>query len=418
MSAARSTADHTGMPHGHDAPPRLTLDRAQVALPREGWTARLPLVGGALALVLLAAAFVVGRGQEAQLYRSYLLNWAFFTTLALGGLFFVLLQHLTRAGWSVVVRRLAESVAATLPLLAVLFVPIAFGVRSIYPWASQEAAHDHVLAHKAPWLSPGPFLVRAAIYLVIWAFLGWWFWRQSERQDRMGALQITRRLQSASAPATVLFALTLTFAAFDWIMSLAPRWYSTVFGGYLFAGLAMSAFALLIVLALLLQKGGLLEGVVTRDHFHDLGKLMFAFVVFWAYIAFSQFMLQWYANMPEETNWFAERLGHGWLPLTRALAIGHFVVPFFFLLLRDVKRHPVGLLASSLWLLLMQWLDLYWLIMPGLYHEGPRLHLLDVLTFLALGSAFTAALAGTLRSKALVPLNDPRLAESLAFENV
>ena len=378
--------DHTGMPHGHDPHARPSLDQAQVALPREGLGARLPLIGGVLALGLLAVTFFVGRGQEAQLYRSYLLNWTFFATLGLGGLFFVLIQHLTRAGWSVVVRRLAEAVGATLPVLAVLFVPIAFGVR--------------------------------AIYLVVWAFLGWWFWRQSERQDRLGALQLTRRMQSLSAPATVLFALTLTGAAFDWIMSLAPRWYSTVFGGYLFAGVAMSCFALLIVLALLLQKRGMLGGVVTMDHFHDLGKLMFAFVVFWAYIAFSQFMLQWYANMPEETNWFAERLGHGWLPATRALAIGHFVVPFFFLLLRDVKRHPVGLLVSSLWLLLMQWLDLYWLIMPGLYHEGPRLHLLDVLTFLALGFAFVAALAWTLRREALVPVNDPRLAESLAFENV
>ncbi|HET9766774.1 MAG TPA: hypothetical protein VFS60_07995 [Thermoanaerobaculia bacterium] len=408
---------HTGMPHGDDAHGRPSLDRAQVAFPREGLAGKLPLIAGGLGVVLLAVAFVVGKGDPAQLFRSYLLNWVYFCVLGLGGLFFTLLHHLTRAGWSVVVRRLAEAVAATLPVLALLFVPLAFGVRAVYPWASEAAAHDPVVAHKSAWLAPEPFLVRAALYLVIWSLLGWWFWRQSERQDRMGAVALTRRMQSVSAPAMMAFGITLTLAAFDWIMSLTPRWYSTVFGGYLFGGLAMSAFALLIVLALLLQRRGVLGGVVTMEHFHDLGKLMFAFVVFWSYIAFSQFMLQWYANIPEEANWFAERLHHGWLPLSQALVIGHFAVPFFFLLMRDVKRHRGGLWASALWLLLMEWLDLYWLIMPGLYHEGPRIHLLDVLFFLALGAVFVGTLAWTLRGKALVPVNDPRLAESLAFEN-
>lgn len=411
-----NTGTHTGMPHGDDPHARPTLDRAQVTL-REGSSA-LPLIAGALGAVLLAFGFLVGKGQPEQLFHSYLLNWVYFAMLSLGGLFFVLLQHLTRAGWSVVVRRLAEAVGATLPVIAILFVPIAFGVRAIYPWASEAAMQDPVVAHKSGWLAPGPFVVRAAIYLVLWSLLGWWFWRQSERQDRMGALQITRRMQSVSAPAMLVFAITLTLASFDWIMSLSPRWYSTVFGGYLFGGLAMSSFALLIVLALLLQKRGALEGVVTMEHFQDLGKLMFAFVVFWTYIAFAQFMLQWYANMPEETNWFAARLNPAWLPLTRALVIGHFVIPFFFLLLRDVKRVRWGLWASALWLLLMEWFDLYWLIMPSLYHEGPRLRLLDVLFFLALGLLFAGALAWTLRRRALVPVNDPRLVESLAFENV
>jgi hypothetical protein len=407
---------HSGMPHADDPHARPSLDGARVNLRREG-SGGLPLIAGALGAVLLAVAFVLGKGQAPQLFRSYLLSWTYFAMLALGGLFFVLLHHLCRAGWSVVVRRLAEAVGATLPMMALLFMPLAFGIHAIYPWAGEAGAHDPVVAHKSGWLAPGPFLVRAAVYLVVWALLGWWFWRQSERQDRMGALALTRRMQTVSAPAMLVFGITLTLAAFDWIMSLAPRWYSTVFGGYLFGGLAMSSFALLIVLTLLLQRRGALDGVVTMEHFHDLGKLMFAFVVFWIYIAFSQFMLQWYANIPEEANWFAERLHHGWLGLSRALVVGHFVVPFFFLLLRDVKRHRAGLWASALWLLLMEWLDLYWLIMPGLYHEGPRLHLLDVLTFLALGLLFAGTLAWTLRRRALVPVNDPRLVESLAFEN-
>jgi len=408
---------HSGMPHsagGHGH--RASLDRAQVTLPRAGWAARLPLVCGGLGAVLLAVTFLVGKGNPTQLFHSYLVNWFYFATLAVGGLFFVLLQHITRAGWSVVVRRLAEDVAATLPVVALLFVPLAFGVHALYPWAGHEA-QDPVVMRKLAWLSEGPFLVRAAIYLVVWSLLGLWFWRQSQRQDQMGALALTRRMQAVAAPSMIVFAVTLTLASFDWVMSLAPRWYSTVFGGYIFGGTAMATFALLIVLVLLLQGRGLFDGVVSMEHFHDLGKLMFAFVVFWGYIGFSQFMLQWYANIPEETNWFAERLTPGWKPLTMAFVVGHFVVPFFFLLLRDVKRHRLGLWASALWLLAMEWLDLYWLIMPGLYHEGPRLHLLDVLTFLALGLLFAGALAWTLRRRALVPVNDPRLVESLAFEN-
>jgi hypothetical protein len=399
----------------HEAHTAPTLDRAQVTL-RDGWSGRLPVVGALVSAVFLVLTFVVGKSDPRQLFYSYLQNWFYFTTLALGGLFFVLLHHLTRAGWSVVVRRLAEAVSATMPALALLGVPLAFGLRQIYPWTG-EAAHDPAVAHKLGWLSPQPFLIRGVLYLVVWSALALWFWRQSQRQDQMGALALTRRMQSVSAPAMLVFAITLTLASFDWIMSLAPRWYSTVFGGYVFGGTALASYALLILLVLVLQRGGVLEGVVTMEHFHDLGKLMFAFVVFWTYIGFSQFMLQWYANLPEETNWFAQRLTPGWLPLTRFFIIGHFALPFFVLLMRDVKRHRLGLLASAAWLLLMHWLDTYWLVMPGL-HEAPRPSLLDLLAFLAVGSSFVAALAFTLRSKALVPVNDPRLAESLAFENV
>jgi hypothetical protein len=408
---------HSGMPHsdqgGSHGP---TLDRALVTLPREGLAAKLPLLGGLAGAILLAVTFAVGRSDAPQLFHSYLASWFFFVTLGLGGLFFVLLHHVCRSGWSVVLRRLAESVAATLPVLGLLFVPLAFGIRALYPWAGEEA-HDPVVALKLGWLSPGPFLVRATVYLVAWSALGLWFWRQSQRQDQMGALALSRRMRAVAAPALIVFAITLTLASFDWVMSLAPRWYSTVFGGYVFGGSTMAIFALLIVLALALQRRGLLDGVVTMEHFHDLGKLMFSFVVFWTYIGFSQFMLQWYANMPEETNWFAQRLTPGWRPLTMAFVVGHFAVPFLFLLLRDVKRHRLTLAGASLWLLAMHWLDVYWLVMPGL-HDRPRPCLLDLLAFLAVGAIFVAALAFTLRHEALVPVNDPRLAESLAFENV
>jgi hypothetical protein len=397
----------------------VSLDHRRVTLPRGGAAGRVPLVGGVAAVVLLALTFVLGAGDRAQLFHSYLLSWFFFTTLGLGGLFFVLLQHLTRAGWSVVVRRLAEACAATLPALAVLAVPLAFGLHDLYHWTHAEAvAGDPVLAHKAPWLDERFFLLRSAFYLLAWSWLAWWFRRQSQRQDEMGALALTRRMQTASAPAMVVFGITLTLASFDWIMSLAPHWYSTVFGVYIFAGVAIAAFATLILLALLLERSGQLAGVVSVEHFHDLGKLLFGFVVFWAYIAFSQFMLIWYANMPEETGWFAARWTAEWRPVSLALAVVHFAVPFFLLLLRDLKRHRRGLAAAAVWMLAVHWLDLYWLVMPTHYSEGPRLHLLGGLSLLGVGAAFVAALAWALRDRALVPVADPRLAESLSFENV
>jgi hypothetical protein len=405
---------------GHDAEhagPRL--DPRRVTLPRGGWWGRLPLVGGIAGVALLLATFLVGGSDHPQLFHSYLLSWLFFVTIALGGLFFVLLQHLTRAGWSVVVRRLAEACAATLPVLALLGVPLAFGLHDLYHWSHAEAvAHDPLLQHKSAWLDPTFFLVRSAVYLLVWSALAWWFRRQSQRQDEMGAVALTRRMQSASAPAMLLFGVTLTLASFDWIMSLAPHWYSTVFGVYIFAGVAISAFATLILLAVLLERGGQLSGVVSAEHFHDLGKLLFGFVVFWAYIAFSQFMLIWYANMPEETVWFAARWTAEWKPVSVALALVHFAVPFFFLLLRDLKRHRLALAAAAVWMLAVHWLDLYWLVMPGHYTSGPRLHLLGALSLLAIGATFVAALAWALRNRALVPVADPRLPESLSFENV
>jgi len=398
--------------HGHAAP---ALDRTAVTL-REA--PRLAFVTGIVGLALLGLLFVLG-GKPEQLFRSYLLGWLYAVTLALGGLFFVLLHHACRSGWSVVVRRLAENVSATLPLLALFGVPLAFGFRSIYPWAAPGATTaDPMLAHKAAWFSPGWFMLRAAIYLILWSLMAWWFRRQSTRQDEIGALALTRRMQTLSAPAIVVFGLTLTGFAFDWVMSLDPRWYSTVFGVYLFAGIAISAFALLIVLVLLLQRGGRLEGVVTMEHFHDLGKLLFAFVVFWAYIGFSQFMLIWYGNMPEETEWLAARWHGGWRTVSIVLAAAHFGAPFFFLLLRDVKRRRAGLWAAALWMLAVHALDLYWLLMPGLYKDGPRLALANVLALAGFVCLFTGVLAWTLRGRALVPLQDPRLAESLGFENV
>lgn len=375
---------------------------------------------GALGVVALVAGFALG-GERFE--ASYLVAFLYFWTLAVGGLFFVLLHHLTRAGWSVVVRRLAEHVAGTLPLFILLFLPIVVAAGNLYPWMGGEAAHDELIAGKSAYLNPGFFWLRAALHLVAWSAIAWWFRKRSLTQDETRDPAITRRLQILSAPAMVVFAVTVTFTSFDWIMSLDPHWYSTIFGVYVYAGSTMGIFALLILLALAFERRGPLTGVVTIEHFHDLGKLLFGFVVFWAYIAFSQYMLIWYANIPEETVWYAHRMEHGWGPVTWALALGHFVLPFFYLLSSDVKRHRLPLAIAAVWLLAAHYLDLYWLVMPAVHGAGDvpgGFHpaWTDAAAFAGVGGLFLAAFAWLARRPAMVPVADPRLPESLTFENM
>jgi len=390
---------------------------ARFRLPEAGLWARLPLFGGGLGVLALAGAALLAGRDPSRFFHSYLTAFFFFLSFALGGIFFVLLQHLTRAGWSVVVRRLAEDVAATMPLFAVLFVPLAFGTHALYHWSHEEAvAHDEILAHKAPWLNEGRFLAVAVLYFAVWCFLGWWYRRESRRQDETGEVAITARLQRWSALGIIAYAITQTLASFDWLMSLDPHWYSTIYGVYVFSGSTVAILALLIALGLLLQRSGALRGVVSFEHYHDLGKLLLGFVVFWAYIAFSQFMLIWYAALPEETGWYARRWEQGWQTYSIALVVIHFGAPFFFLLLRDVKRRRLTLGLSAAWLVAAHYLDLYWLVMPSLL-ETPGFHLQDALCFVGVGGLFVGTLAWVLRRRAVVPLRDPRLGESMAFEN-
>jgi hypothetical protein len=383
-------------------------------------SARWPLAAGVVGILGWVATVVLGLGDPSRFYHSYLVAFAFTLSLALGGLFFVLLQFLTRAGWSVVVRRLSEHVMGTLGLFVLFFIPIALGVHDLYHWSHSDAvATDALLAHKEAYLNPGGFYVRAAIFLLSWTFLGWWFRRQSMGQDASGEVAITGRLQTLSAPAMIWFGVSMTLATVDWIMSLDPHWYSTIFGVYYFAGSVVGILALLLVIVVYLQAQGALARSVTAEHYHDLGKLLFGFTAFWAYIAFSQFMLIWYGNIPEETLWYAHRWEHGWQHLSVILALGHFVVPFFFLLPRAMKRRRALILIASCWMLLMHYLDLYWLVMPSFRPEqGLHPHLLDLTTLLAVGGVFAGVLGHLMRRSSLVPVRDPRLAESLAFENV
>ncbi len=369
----------------------------------------------------LALAFFLAQttsGGWERFYPSYLVAFVFFLSLALGALFFVLVQHATRAGWSVAVRRIAEAVApnALVPM-AVLAIPVLFGLKTLYPWTDPAAvAGDHLMQAKAPWLNLPFFIGRTVFYFAVWSAFAIWFHRTSTRQDRSGDPRLTVRMETTSTVALILFAFTVTFFAFDYLMSLTPHWASTIFGVYFFAGCILGFFALVTVIAMAVQRAGALRRTITVEHYHDLGKLIFAFTVFWAYIGFSQYMLMWYANLPEETFWYAARQSGSWTSWSLLLLFGHFIVPFLALMSRNVKRRKPLLLVGAVWMLAMQWADVYWLVMPGKSKGAVPLSLMDLAAFVGIGGLFFAAAWRRLRAHALVPVKDPRLSESLGYE--
>jgi hypothetical protein len=392
-----------------------TLPPEEITLPA-AWSKLVP-AAAILGVALLAASIALGDGH--QLPFSYLTAFVYWLTVALGGLFFVLVHYIARSGWSVVVRRLAEHVAATVPLFALLFVPIWLWRHELFHWTHAETvAGDPLLRHKAAYLNDGGFLLRAIVFFAVWTAVAWYYRRQSAQQDTSGDRTITRRLQKLGPLSAILFALTLAFASYDWVMSLEPHWFSTMFGPYVFAGSAVAIYSFLILLVLALQRQGPMRNLVTGEHYHDLGKMLFGFVVFWAYLGFSQFMLIWYANIPEETVWFNMRWHHGWQYVSIFLAAAHFFVPFFWLIGQPAKRSRWRLTAAAVWMMLMHWVDVYWMVMPTLHHEAFRISVLDVTCWLGVGALFLALLARLMAGPALVPVRDPRLAESLAFENV
>lgn len=389
-------------------------------------THRLVLVSAAAGVVgiglAFASSFLTSLGFKHFLY-AYLLNFCYFLTLSLGALFFVLLHHVTRAGWSVVVRRIAEVMASTIPFWALLFIPILLlvltGNGSLYSWNDAKLVqHDELLQKKTAYLDAPFFAIRTAVYFALWSAIAWYYRRNSLLQDETADKYLTLRMQKWSGPALLVYAGTVTFASFDWLMSLDPHWFSTIYGVYVFSGCAVGVFAALVLAAVILQQRGFLQDSITTEHYHDLGKFLFGFVFFWGYIAFSQYLLIWYANIPEETTWFRVRQSGGWFWVSMLLLFGHLLVPFCGLMSRSVKRNKLALAGWSAFLLVMHWIDLYWLVMPQLNRSGPVFAFVDVFCLVGFGGIYLAVALQIARGKALIPVKDPWLAESLAFKNV
>lgn len=371
-------------------------------------------------LFLLSSLFlIIGfKFNASRTLFNYLLAFTFLMSLGLGGLFFSMLHHATGASWSVVVRRIPESLAHLLPWGFILILPVFFGLDFLYEWSRQESAHDAILTHKAAYLNDTFFIIRNIFYFTIWTLLYKKIIGTSIAQDQHGDIQITHKLVRWSSAGIVLFAITLTFAAIDWIMSLKAHWFSTIYGVYYFAGSIVAGLSMTIVVLLMLQNKEYLKNVINENHFHDLGKLLFALNVFWAYIAFSQYMLIWYGNIPEETIFFSERGHSGWHIVSLAVAIGHFVIPFFLLMSRHAKRNMKVLFAGALWLLAMHYLDLFWLIMPNFSKNSVNFGWIEITAIVWMLSLFVLILVWNFNRYALIPLKDPRLKESLEFHQL
>jgi hypothetical protein len=383
---------------------------------------RLIGIGGGLTVLGLALAGFAYFSDHHRFAFSYLTGFVWLTTIGLGGLFFVILQHLTKAGWSVAARRHMEWISTVLPVCALLFIPVVLFSHDIYHhWMGEQAATDELLRKKASWLNANFFYGRGVFYFVVWIFLVWWFGKTSLKQDETGDPKLTSKMQMISAPATLVFALTLTFAAFDWLMSLDPHWYSTIYGVYVFAGSVTSSLSTLALITIALQRSGLLSKVSTIEHQHDIGKLLFGFTVFWAYIAFSQFILIWYANIPEETIFYLHRWEGNWRMISLLLLVGHFILPFLYLLPRTTKRNPIMLGAGAVLMLFMHYVDLYWLVMPTADAHAslaPSTLLVDVGGLVLPIGVLVLVIAVRAAKGPLFPIKDPRLNETYKVENL
>lgn len=486
--------------HANKTPP----SGKQIEIDKSSLWGKLWMMGAVMAAAGLGGWFLLKGHDEGHAWSALLTAYFFAWAISLGGLFFVIVQHLVRAQWSITVRRTAEHMSLGIPLVGLVGLLIAFGgSHSLYEWTHDEvpyettdseicgaealakakahqADHGHVIEpgetvdHDGPmyqrswvrgepvscfklrpieedemisakraYLNEGSFKSRAIAFYLLLSGLAIMFWRWSTTQDKLDPekdrekiLKISVRARYFAAPALIIFAMSLTFGAFDFLMSLDPHWFSTIFGVYIFAGSSLTMFSFMALILTLLRKSGHLEGVVTSEHFHDLGKFMFGFTVFWAYIGFSQYFLIWYADIPEETHWFAYR-GHGqWLYVSLAVVFGRFVVPWFGLLRRGWKRNMNYLIFAAVFIICMEYVDMFWLVQPAHAHHAAvaamieldfetahtvstHVHVgaLDALAVLGTFGLFLTAFGWSLANNKLIPINDPRIRDAINHEN-
>ncbi len=346
-------------------------------------------------------------------WANFLINYFYWLSIALFGLFFAALQHITGSHWSVTVRRVAESFIAYLPVSLGLFVVLLFGLPHLYEWTHPHVMEtDPILKLKTGYLNTPFFIIRHAGLYILCFVLGGKLVQNSLRQDKENNAHLTVANSRLSAPFLLLFAILYTLAAVDLMMSLAPHWFSTIFGVYCWAGLMYSGLAMLALWVIVLRKKGILSDWVSENHLHDIGKLMFAFLVFWGYIAFSQYMLIWYANLPEETPYLILRTQGPYQPISLALMLGKFVIPFFLLVSRPAKRNQGWLAFCALWFLIAQWLDVYWMVIPAFF-EKPVFGMVEIGIFLGFGALFLWSVGTFLRRVNAVAIHDPRIKSAL-----
>jgi hypothetical protein len=368
-------------------------------------------IAGIAGAVLCAVGFFM---NPFQFYRSYLWAYIFIVALSVGPLAWLMLQYVTGGAWGLVIRRACEAAARTIPLVAVLFLPILIGIPNLYEWSHPNiVAADPILKHKAPYLNVPFFLIRAAVYLGGWAFLSWFFNRWSDREDREGGTRAHGKMAALAGPGLLFWGFTVTFMAIDWVLSVDPKWFSTIFGLLFIAGQGLTSMAFLITLMVLLSFRKPMSDVLTHRHLHDLGKFLLALVMVWAYFSFSQFLIIWAGNLPEEIPWYLTRLNGGWQYVGLLLVVGHFALPFALLLSRDLKRNFKLLAGIAVFILFMRLVDLYWLIAPDFRKDSFGLSWMDFAAPLALIGLWLAWFLTQLAKRPLMPIHDPHLEEAL-----
>ena len=369
------------------------------------------LIGGAAGLLVSLAGWFF---TPTQFYQSYLMAYMLCLSVTLGCLALGMLHQLSGGAWGVVIRRPIGAASRVLPVMTVLFVPVLLGMSHLYIWTHADVvAHDEVLQAKHLYLNVPFFLVRTAIYFASWNAIAYVLNAWSLEQDRSADPRIARKMQLLSAGGLVVYGLTITFASFDWLMSLEPHWYSTIYGVLIMGGQALSAMAFLIIVLVWLSRRPPLNRIVVKAHFHDLGNLTLAFVMLWAYFSFSQYLIIWAGNLPPEISWYVSRLQTGWRFIGVALVLVHFVLPFVLLLSRTMKREARLIVLVAMVILLSRLLDLFWLIAPEFHTQGIVVSWLDVVLPLALGAIWLGAFVRQLRGRPILPVHDPQFDEAL-----
>ena len=372
----------------------------------------LALGVGALLFTLFVAGVFIDR---AQFFHAYLVGFIFWTGITVGSLALLMLQHLTGGAWGLIIRRVLEASTRTLPLILLLFVPVVVGLNQIYPWTNgAEMNQVPALREKAAhYLNPPFFIGRALVYFAIWSLLAVLLNWLSLQQDRTNDSAVKKRLQIVSGPGLGALILTITFAAIDWVMSLDPAWSSTIFGLIFVASWSLSALAFGILSMSWLSKREPMNAVVRTSHFHDWGNLLLALVMLWTYFAFSQYLIIWSANLPEETVWYVARKHGGWGVIALGIVILQFVFPFMTLLSRAAKESSQKLAMLAVLILAMRVVDVIWLIEPSYNREHFHLSWMDIVAPMAMGGLWLATFAWQLQKRSLVPINDPQLEQAL-----
>jgi hypothetical protein len=367
---------------------------------------------GAVGVVVMLVGLVTNADQ---FFRSYLVGVVFWTTLALGCLGLLMIHHLSGGGWGLVIRRILEAAASTLPLMGALFVPLMLGLGHVYEWAHADVvAKDALLQAKAPYLNVPFWIFRTVFYFVVWSAMALLLKRWSSEQDAGGpTARLDWRFARLSGPGCVVLGITMTLASVDWLMSVNAHWFSTIYGFLMVGGAGLAALAFVILCLSTVLRDHPLAGIIQPKYLHDLGKLTFAFVMLYAYFSFSQFLITWSGNLPEETPWYLRRSHGGWQVMFLVLVVGHFVLPFAILLSANIKQKLHRLSRVAALLLLMRMLETIFEVAP-FYHETLTIHWLDVAALAGIGGIWTSAFVFLLKGRPLVPVNDPYLREALA----